>query len=113
MKNITVSVDDETHRLAHIRAAELDTSVSALVRNFLRVFTEDPSQESMIVEQACEREFERRRQLMGEVIEDIRATRSGFRAADNLTREELYDRARARAEVMGTAAGERKVQGHR
>ena len=28
MKNITVSVDEETHRLARIRAAELDTSVS-------------------------------------------------------------------------------------
>ena len=36
MKNITVSVDEETHRLARIRAAELDTSVSALVRQFLR-----------------------------------------------------------------------------
>ena len=36
MKNITVSVDEETHRLARIRAAELDTSVSALVRDFLR-----------------------------------------------------------------------------
>ena len=36
MKNITVSVDEETHRLARIRAAELDTSVSALVREFLR-----------------------------------------------------------------------------
>ena len=32
MKNITVAVDEETHRLARIRAAELDTSVSALVR---------------------------------------------------------------------------------
>ena len=65
------------------------------------------------MEQAREREFECRRQLMGEVIEDIRATRSGFRAADNLTREELYDRAKARAEVTGTTAGERKVQEHR
>lgn len=64
------------------------------------------------MEQAREREFKRRRQLMGEVIEDIRATRSGFKAADNLTREELYDRARARAEVTETAAGERKVQEH-
>ena len=36
MKNITVSVDEETHRMARIRAAELDTSVSALVREFLR-----------------------------------------------------------------------------
>ena len=36
MKNITVSVDEETHRLARIRAAELDTSVSALVREYLK-----------------------------------------------------------------------------
>ena len=36
MKNITVSVDEETHRLAHIRAAELGTSVSALVRGYLK-----------------------------------------------------------------------------
>ena len=36
MKNITVSVDEKTHRMARIRAAELDTSVSALVRQYLR-----------------------------------------------------------------------------
>ena len=110
MKNITVSVDEETHRLARTRAAELDTSVSALVRNYLRALAGDQSKESVTMEQAREREFERRRQLMGEVIDDIRATRSGFRAVDNLTREELYDRARARAEVTGTTAGEHKVQ---
>lgn len=36
MKNITVAVDEKTHRMARIRAAELDTSVSALVRQYLR-----------------------------------------------------------------------------
>ena len=36
MKNITVSVDEETHRLARIHAMELDTSVSVLVQQFLR-----------------------------------------------------------------------------
>lgn len=35
MKNITVSVDDDTYRRARIKAAEQDTSVSALVRQFL------------------------------------------------------------------------------
>ena len=43
MKNITVSVDEETHRMARIRAAQLDTSVSALVRNYLRTLGEDDS----------------------------------------------------------------------
>jgi plasmid stability protein len=35
MKNITVSLDDETYRQARIVAAEQNTSVSALVRRFL------------------------------------------------------------------------------
>jgi hypothetical protein len=35
MKNITVSLDDETYRRARIVAAEQNTSVSALVRRFL------------------------------------------------------------------------------
>jgi len=35
MKNITVSVDDQIYRQARIKAAERDTSVSALVRQFL------------------------------------------------------------------------------
>jgi hypothetical protein len=35
MKNITVSVDEETYRRARMKAAERDTSVSALVKNFL------------------------------------------------------------------------------
>ncbi len=36
MKNITIAVDDETHRAARIRAAELGTSVSALVKSYLQ-----------------------------------------------------------------------------
>ena len=35
MKNITVSLDEETYGRARIKAAERDTSVSALVRGFL------------------------------------------------------------------------------
>lgn len=35
MKNVTVSLDDETHRRARIRAAELGTSLSALVKDYL------------------------------------------------------------------------------
>ena len=40
MKNITVTVDDETYRRARVRAAERDTSVSAMVRAFLRELSE-------------------------------------------------------------------------
>lgn len=35
MKNVTVALDDETHRKARIRAAELGTSLSALVKDYL------------------------------------------------------------------------------
>jgi hypothetical protein len=35
MKNITVSVDDETDRRARMKAAKRGTSVSALVKHFL------------------------------------------------------------------------------
>lgn len=41
MKNITVSIDDETHRAARIRAAELGTSVSALVKAYLTQIAAD------------------------------------------------------------------------
>jgi hypothetical protein len=36
VKNITVSIDDETYRRARVKAAEQDMSVSALVREFLQ-----------------------------------------------------------------------------
>lgn len=75
MKNITVSVDDETYRKARIKAAERDTSVSALVRQFL---VEIVAEES---------EFERLKRLEVET----RAKIKGFRAGDSLPRDELYE----------------------
>jgi len=76
MKNITVAVPDETYRKARVRAAELDTSVSALVKGFLEQVA---GQES---------DFERRRRLQGEVLASIRS----FRAGDRLRRDEVHDR---------------------
>lgn len=35
MKNVTIALDDEVHRRARIRAAELGTSLSALVKDYL------------------------------------------------------------------------------
>lgn len=76
MKNITVSVSDDIYRRARIRAAELDTSVSALVRGFLEQVTEKES------------EFERRRRLQQEVLASI----GQFRAGDRLSRDEAHER---------------------
>ena len=83
MKNITVSVDEETHRLARIRAAELDTSVSALVRELLAELVQGRNPETR---------FERLLRLQDETLEAIRARGGGLRMSDNLPRDELYDR---------------------
>ena len=92
MRNITVSVDDDTYRLSRIRAAELDTSVSALVRGYLQGLVSNRGDGSGGHVLVTETERERRRRLLSEVFEDIRATRGGFKASDNLAREAVYDR---------------------
>ena len=78
MKNITVSVDDETYRKARIKAAERETSVSALVRKFLADLV------------STESEFDRlaRREL------ELRKQSPSFDPTDRLTRDELYERRR-------------------
>lgn len=43
MKNVTIALDDETHRLARIRAAELGTSLSALVKQYLASLADAPA----------------------------------------------------------------------
>ena len=91
MRNITVSVDDDTYRRSRIRAAELDTSVSALVRAFLERLVRDRADGGSGREAHGETERDRRRRLLNEVFDDIRATRGGFRAADNVSRDVLYD----------------------
>ncbi len=47
MKNITLKVDDETYHQARIRAAEADTSVSAMVREFLSTVTKESASRQM------------------------------------------------------------------
>ena len=76
MKNITVSLDDETYRRARMKAAALDTSVSALVRRFLADLA------------AGESEIERLKRQERE----LRARVTKFRATDRLTREQIHDR---------------------
>ena len=77
MKNITVSLPDDIYRRARIKAAEQDTSVSALVREFLIRLAED-----------AESDFARRKRLQDEVIASIKA----FSAGDRLSRDEIHNR---------------------
>lgn len=76
VKNITVSVPEQVYRRACIRAAAQDTSVSALVREFLAGLGDE------------EPEFERRKRLQAEVLRSIRS----FRAGGRLSRDEAHDR---------------------
>ena len=92
MRNITVSVDEETHRRARVRAAELDTSVSALVREFLRRLAPRDRRLERRESQPLESALERRRRLFEEVFTDFDARGVGLRMTDNLPRAALHDR---------------------
>lgn len=76
MKNITISVPEHIYRRARIKAAERDTSVSALVREFLMRLGEEES------------DFERRKRTQVEVLASIRS----FRAGDRLNRDAIHER---------------------
>ena len=68
MKNITVSIDDETYRQARIRAAVWDTSMSALVRGNLKSLVSHSLDVTGIRAQDMEVEDSRRHRLLKEVI---------------------------------------------
>jgi phage shock protein A len=76
MKNITVSLDEETYRRARMIAAQQDTSVSALVKRFL--------QELGSGESEAER-LKRQERALRERI-------ATFRGADRLPRTSVHDR---------------------
>ena len=76
MRNITVSVDDETYKRARVAAAERDTSVSALVKAYL--------------EQLASHETESERLKRQE--REIRSQITAFNASERLCRDELHGR---------------------
>lgn len=76
MKNVTVSLPEDVYRRARTKAAQRDTSLSRLVRDFLIKLGEEES------------DFERRRRLQDEVLASIER----FRAGDRLSRDEAHER---------------------
>jgi plasmid stability protein len=76
MKNITVSLDDETYRRARIIAAQQETSVSALVRRFLNELGSEETETERL---------KRQERALREQITD-------FRASDRLSRDKVHDR---------------------
>ncbi|MDE2989473.1 MAG: hypothetical protein OXU21_00205 [Chloroflexota bacterium] len=83
MKTITVSVDEETYRLASVKAAERGTSVSALVHDSLIALAQD---------EIAEPEFNRLHRLQNETLAAIHARGGGLRSLDNLPRGDLHQR---------------------
>ena len=76
MKNIRVSVDDELHRRARNRAAERNTSITTVVREFLEKFA------------GGETDFERRKRLPEKTLASI----TNFRVGETPSRENAHDR---------------------
>jgi len=76
VKNITVSLDEDTYRRARIIAAQRDTSVSALVKRYLTELAAGESE--------SERLKREERALRDRIVK--------FRAADRLPRDALHDR---------------------
>jgi uncharacterized protein YdaU (DUF1376 family) len=76
MKNITVTLDDETYRRARIIAAERETSVSALVKQFLVALASGESESERL---------KREERALRERI-------TAFRASDRLPRDEVHKR---------------------
>ena len=76
MKNITVSLDEETYRRARMKAAEQDTSVSALVRRFLIDLAAGESENERL---------KRQERVLRERI-------TKFRAGDRLSRDAVHRR---------------------
>ena len=76
MKNITVSIDDQTYRHARIVAAERGTSVSALVKQFLVGLAKGGDRNEQL--KRAERALR----------DDI----THFRAGDRLPRDEVHER---------------------
>ncbi len=89
MKNITLSIDEHTHRQARIRAAELGTSVSALVRSYLQSLIAQPIEKPVANGQDTETPLERQQRLK-DFFEGFDARGRGV--SEILPREAIYDR---------------------
>lgn len=87
VKNVTVSLDDDTYRQARRRAAEADRSLSSVVREYLQNYG---TQES---------EFDRLARREKELRAELSKRPGTFGVAGGLSRDELYDRSRARYEA--------------
>ena len=76
VRNITLAIPETLYRQVRIKAAEMDRSVSALVREYL----------TQLVQQDVE--FENRKRLQREILSQIER----FRAGDRIPRDRIHER---------------------
>jgi plasmid stability protein len=79
VRNITLSLDEDTYRMARIAAARRDTSVSALVKQYLQTLA--------ATEAAPEKTSHELETLLGEIA----SRHPNFACRENLSREALYE----------------------
>ncbi|MFZ1494877.1 MAG: hypothetical protein WAU60_15910 [Candidatus Competibacter denitrificans] len=79
MTNLTISIDDELLKRARIRALEEDTSVNAVLADYLRIY-------------AHADELQRQRQVALAALLALAEQGQARREARTWTREELHER---------------------
>ena len=92
MKNITVSVDEESYQALEKKAAAKGLRVGELVCTALRQMLSGDEVENPVTSPVSREEAERLRALRKKVLESIEASGVQFSAADRLPRDELYNR---------------------
>lgn len=83
MKDITVTVNDDTYRRAELRATEAGKSVPALVRSIVEALADGVAEQS---------EIDRLERLQTETIASLRARGGGIVASENLPRDRTHER---------------------
>lgn len=79
MKNVTVSLDDESYRRARVKAAQAGRSLSSMVRECIDGIGSERS------------EFERLHAMELELRKKLDLRGAGLIASENLSRDEIYD----------------------
>lgn len=90
MRNITVSLDDELYRKARVAAAEADTSVTALVREFFTLLTGPSDRETR--KTATDATTSLATSSILEVVDKVRQRHPRFDPDNPLGRDEVHAR---------------------
>ncbi|MYC38870.1 MAG: hypothetical protein F4X66_18460 [Chloroflexi bacterium] len=85
MKTIRISVDEETHERARLKAAENETTVEAMIRGLLTEHLQPPSERDAT-------EPERRAKYLDEILARFERKGVGIDTSQIPSREELYNR---------------------